>query len=470
FKEGIVQLMFKQLRREPGFYRRLMALALPLVLQNLITTSLGFVDTFMVGLLGNAEMAAVTAANAPIFLVQVIIFGLMSGLCVLVSQYWGRGDTDAINRVMGVAMYAGVLVSSLVAIVLLVEPFAIMRLLTPNETLVQMGAPYLRIVGVSYIFNSISSVYVAMQRSTENPAFGMQVFTVSMLANTLLNYMFIFGKLGAPALGITGAAVATLSSRVLEFAIVVLYGLKNKRIPLRFSNLFRPGMEIFKSFLRYSSPVMCNETLWGLGTTCITMIMGHMAFSTEMLAAYAIMGNIDKFSTVTCFGLAGATAVLVGKRIGEGAKPDEVYSLGICLLTVATAVGIVVGLALGALLPTFFLPVLYPLFQLSPLATEIAVTMAILFACTMPMRAFDISNITGLLRAGGDAKMASVIDLTPLWCAAIPLTAFLALVVHAPVFWICLAIQSESIFKMPLGVFRLRSRKWINDITRGARP
>ena len=198
--------MFYYLRREAGFYRRLVRLALPLVLQNLITTSLGFVDTFMVGLLGQDELSAVTAANTPVFLVQIIILGLISGLTVLVSQYWGKGDVEAINRCMGAALYAGLSISGAVALALLLFPNGVMALVTDNARLVELGAPYLRIVGVSYVFNAASSVYVGMQRSTEKPVMGMAIFAVSMLLNTLLNYILIFGKLGAPALGITGAA------------------------------------------------------------------------------------------------------------------------------------------------------------------------------------------------------------------------------------------------------------------------
>ena len=197
--------MFYYLRREAGFYRRLVRLALPLVLQNLITTSLGFVDTFMVGLLGQDELSAVTAANTPVFLVQIIILGLISGLTVLVSQYWGKGDVEAINRCMGAALYAGLSISGAVALALLLFPNGVMALVTDNARLVELGAPYLRIVGVSYVFNAASSVYVGMQRSTEKPVMGMAIFAVSMLLNTLLNYILIFGKLGAPALGITGA-------------------------------------------------------------------------------------------------------------------------------------------------------------------------------------------------------------------------------------------------------------------------
>jgi len=459
--------MFHYLRREKGFYKRMWLLALPLILQNLITTSLGFVDTFMVGLLGQSELSAVTAANSPIFLVQVIIFGLISGLTVLVSQYWGKGDTEAINRCMGVALYAGVAIASLVALALFLFPHTVMGMVTNNALLIRLGAPYLRIVGISYVFNAASSVYVGMQRSTENPAMGMIVFAASMLLNTFLNYMLIFGKFGAPALGVTGAAIATLASRVVEFLLTLAYALVNRRIPLRLSALLRPGTAFIGDFVKYSTPVLINETLWGLGITVITVIMGHMTVSEEMLAAYAIMGNIDKFSTVACFGVAGATAVIVGKRIGEGAGKDEIYSLGCCLLLVSLLVGLAVALCLAILLPTVFIPYLYPLFHLEGLALQIAIIMCTAYLVIMPLKAFDITNITGLLRAGGDARMASVIDLCPLWLVAVPITALTALVLHGPPVLVCMCIQTENLCKMPLGVLRLRSRKWINDVTRG---
>ena len=405
--------MFRHLHREPGFYKRLFLLALPLILQNLITTSLGFVDTFMVGMLGQNELSAVTAANTPIYLLQIIILGLLSGLSVLASQYWGKGDTDSINRCMGVSLYAGLIIAVSVAAVLFFFPLHVMALVTNNDLLIELGAPYLRIVGLSYIFNTISSVYIGMQRSTENPAMGMIVFGISMLTNTGLNYILIFGKFGAPALGITGAAIATLTSRVLEFVIVAVYAPRYRRVPLMLRLLLRPGGAMARSFLKYATPVLVNEVLWGLGVSVMTAVMGHMAISTDMLAAHAIMGNIDKFSTVACFGIAGATAVIVGKRIGEGAGREEVYSLGCCLLTVSFGVGLVVSVCLAVLLPTVFIPYLYPLFHLEGLALEIAVTMCVVYLFMLPLKAFDITNITGLLRAGGDSRMASIIKVLP---------------------------------------------------------
>ena len=459
--------MLRALRRESGFYRRLWTLAAPMILQNIITTSLGFADIFMVGLLGNAEMAAATAANVPVFIIQVVIFGFQSGMAVLVSQYWGRGDTDSINCCLGVALYAVTGFSTLLALITFLFPAQVLRLITPNEELVELAVRYIQIVGFSYIFNGISSIYAGIQRSTEYPAFGMLLFGVSMCVNTFLNFVLIFGHFGAPAMGITGAAAATLISRVVEFAIAATFALRSRRLPLRWSCILRPGRAIVRSFLIYSTPVVCNEAMWSVGTSMLTVIMGHMANSQDMLAAYALVGNIDKLSTVVCFGLAGSAAVIVGKEIGQGHSRERVYEVSWTLLLVSMLVGGAVMALLLVLLPVFFRPVLFPLFQLAPGAAEAATYLAVVYAVFMPMRAFDITNITGVLRAGGDARMASLIDIGPLWLAAIPLMALAGLVFQAPTWVVCIAMQAENLLKCPIGLIRFHGRKWINDVTQG---
>ena len=458
--------MIRSLRREPGFYKWLWTLAAPMILQNLITTSLGFADIFMVGLLGNAEMAAATAANVPVFIIQIVIFGFQSGMAVLVSQYWGRGDTDNINRCLGVALCAVTGFSTLLALTTFFFPRQVLGLITPNQELVDLAVRYIQIVGFSYIFNGVSSIYAGVQRSTEYPAFGMTLFAVSMCVNTFLNFVLIFGHFGAPAMGITGAAVATLTSRVVEFVIAVVFAFTSKRLPLKWRCILRPGREIFHSFLVYSTPVVCNEALWSIGTSMLTVIMGHMPNSQDMLAAYALIGNIDKLSTVVCFGVAAAAAVIVGKEIGQGHDRQRVYEVSWTLLLVSMLIGAVVMALLLILLPTFFKPVLFPLFQLSPGAAEVATYLAIIYAVFMPMRSFDITNITGVLRAGGDARAASLIDIGPLWLAAIPLMAVTGLVIHAPTWLVCTAMQMENLCKCPIGLVRFHSKKWINDITR----
>lgn len=460
--------MLRALRREEGFYQNLAALTAPVVLQNIITTSLGFADIFMVGLLGNAEMAAVTAANVPVFIIQVVLFGFQSGMAVLVSQYWGRGDTENINRCLGVALYAATGFSTLVALITFLFPAQVLRLITPNEELVQLAVNYIRLVGFSYIFNSVSSVYAGVQRSTEYPAFGMILFGISMCVNTFLNFVLIFGHFGAPAMGVTGAAAATLSSRVVEFIVALAFAFRSKRLPLRLRCILLPGQDILRRFIRYSTPVVCNEAMWSLGTSMLTVIMGHMDNSQDMLAAYALIGNVDKLATVVCFGLAASAAVIVGKEIGLGHDRERVYSVSWTLLLASMLVGGVVMVLMLALLPTFFQPVLFPLFQLTPGAAEAAACLTVIYAVFMPMRAFDITNITGVLRAGGDARTAALIDIGPLWLVAVPLMALLGLALDAPTWLVCVAMQAENICKCPLGLLRFHSKRWINDVTRTA--
>ena len=457
--------MFRHLKRSPAFYRYLWRLSLPMILQNLITFSLGLIDTFMVSQLGNTEMAAVTAANVPVFLLLSIVFGVQSGLGILVSQYWGKKDVDNINRAIGVAALLGTSLVFVLAMVFFLFPVQVMDLLSNEHQLSVLGAPYLRLIGFSYVFNMLSSVYVSAQRSVENPNFGMKVFGCSTVVNTVLNYLLIFGKFGFPTLGIQGAALATLLSRVVEFLICVIAALRSKTIPLRLRCFLRPGISMVRRFVHYASPVVVNELIWGTGTSLLTVILGYTENSVDMLAANAVMGNLSRLFLVVCFGLGAATGVIVGKAIGEGQDHDQVQSLSQCLLLFTVLVGSGIALVALALIPTVFTPFVFPLFKLYGEPAHIAAVMAVASFLTIPFNAYAISSITGVLRAGGDVFWSTMLDIAPQWLLAIPLTAVLALVLKLGVWPIVLASHAESILKLPFCMWRIHSRKWIHDVT-----
>ncbi len=465
--------MFSCLKQGKAFYKNLIALCIPMILQNLVTTSLAIVDTLMVGMLGETPLAAVTLANLPIFVIQFVVFGLQGGSSVLISQYWGKGDHKAINRVVGVAFTVAGGVSVLFALAMFLFPTQIMGLLTNDPTLRDIAAEYGRIVGFSYVFNSITSIYVGAHRSTENPKLGLIIFSSSMIANTVLNWIFIFGKLGAPALGVVGAAVATLLSRVLEFVIMLIHAATDKRLTLKFTLLLHPGKEMWRKFLKYATPVVLNETVWGLGTALYPTIMGHMEGSTEILAAYAVAGNIDRFCSVALFAVSGAAAVIVGREIGAGRSKETVYNVGKALLMVATALGAAVGILL--LLVTYgivkpFVYPIYPAFQNCPGAAEITTMILTIVAIFAPFRSFCATNIVGVLRGGGDVNFTTAIDVLPLWLVALPLACISGLVAHLGIFWVYMSIETENMIKLVLGVWRIRSRKWIRDVTRTLEP
>ena len=456
--------MFSYMKREPGFYRQVVALAAPIVLQNLITSTLSMADTFMVGMLGEAPMAAVTLANIPLFVVQLFIFGVQSGASVLLSQYWGKQDMEAINRVMGVALWVVLLVSSAFAAVLVICPREFLSLFGNQPDVVAMAAQYGSIAGISYVCNSFTMIYVAAYRSMEQPALGMYILAASMTVNTCLNWVFIFGNLGAPALGVQGAALATLIARCLEVVIVVTHMTRTKFFRVRAGLLLRPGSSMVRRFLRYGGLVVLNETMWGLGTSVMPTVMGHMEGSTEILAAYTVAGNVEKMCTVVAFGLAATAAVIIGREIGAG-RTGDLKSVGMAMDTLAVLCGVVLG---GLLLcfVRFVAPQwVFPLFKLSPGASSVATMMITVMACIMPLRNFNTVNIVGVLRGGGDVRAATLIDVGNLWLVAIHYAVICGAVLRTSVFWVYLAFGVEQLGKFLMGVWRLRSGRWIRDIT-----
>ena len=419
----------------------------------------------MVSQLGNNEMAAVKTANVPVFLLISIVFGVQSGVGILISQYWGKRDHQNISRAIGVAAGLGVGLALVIARALFFWPVQILDLMSNEHHLSVLGAPYLRIIGFSYVFNMLSSIYVSAQRSVENSGFGMKLFGMSTVLNTGMNYLLIFGKCGFPMLGVEGAAIATLLSRVAEFAVCLVCALRSKVIPLDLKALVCPGGDMLRRFVKYASPVMGNELMWGLGNSLLTVILGHTTVSVAYLAADAVAGNLNRLFLVVCFGLGASTAVMIGKAIGEGADREELMALAKTLSWVTILVGAVLAVIALALVPLLFQPVIFPLFKLEGMSAHLATTLIVTgFAC-IPLHAYSISAVTGILRAGGDVFWSTALDLAPQWLVALPLTAVLGLVLDADPWFISLAIQMESFVKCPICLWRIRSKKWIHDVT-----
>ncbi len=457
--------MFSYMKRGGHFYRQVFCLAGPIVLQNLITSMLGMADTFMVGMLGEVPMAAVTLANIPLFVIQLFIFGVQSGSSVLHSQYWGRRDMESINRVLGVAMWLVGTVSALFAAILLLWPVPFMSLFGNQADVIQLAAQYGRIAGLSYVFDAITMMYVAAYRSMERPELGLYILVASMVVNTFLNWVFIFGNLGAPAMGVEGAALATLISRMLELVIMVCHARFSKGFRIDPKLLFCPGKAMFRRFFRYSGPVTLDETMFGLGTSVFPTIMGHMANSTEILAAFTVAGNVDKVCMVVSFGLGATASVIIGREVGAG-HSDEVRPVGMALVTMAALCGLGVGLLLF-LFAVFAAPaVVFPLFKMSAASSSIAIMMMVVLAVVRPLRDFNSVNIVGVLRGGGDVAMATVIDVVPLWLVAIPAAFVCGIVLKTNITVVYLVMQLEQVGKFFLGVHRVRSDGWIRDLTR----
>lgn len=446
------------------FYRNLLALAIPIILQNLITTSMGLLDTFMVGMLGETPLAAVTLANIPIFVEQLMIFGFQSGSSVLISQFYGKKDEDSINQVLGIAMYISGVLTLLFGCVMYFFPLEFMGLFGNDAVVVALAAKYTKVVAFSIFFGGLSEVYIAAHRSMANPKLGLYVLAASVLSNTFFNWVFIFGKLGAPAMGVEGAALATLMARVLQFLIAVGHMAFNKRFRIRPAQLFRPSGAMMRRYIHYATPVLFNETFWGLGTALYPTIMGHMAGSQAILAAFGISGNIEKLATSLVFAVGATTAIIIGNEIGAGRR-DTVYEVGLALNMVAFLVGLVTGLVMIGLTFAFFRPIVYPFFHLSEQAADIAAMMSVVTFAFLSLRSFNTTNVVGVLRGGGDVRVASAIDLSSLWLVSLPLAALSGLVFKWGILAVCLCISLDNVIKFFFGMHRLRSGAWIRDVT-----
>ncbi len=452
------------MNRGKTFYRGVVTLTLPLVLQNLIVNSLGLIDTFMIGSMGELALAGVTLANVPIFVIMLIIFGIQSGSSVLISQHWGKKNLDVINQVMGIGIYIVGGISALFGVAMLLFSHPFMSLFGNDPEVVAVAASYIRIVAFSYLFDGMTQIYVGAHRCMENPRLGLYILSVAMVCNTFLNWVFIFGNLGAPALGVEGGALATLLARGIGFLVMIAHACFNKRFRISLKALLRPSGELLQKYIQYASPVLLNETLWGLGTSLYTTIMGHMDGSREILAAYAVSGNIERICCVVVFALAGSAAVIVGREIGAGRR-DTVYEVGATLNFLSFMTGAVIGVTMIGAIFFVIKPYIYPMFDLSPEAMEIATMMQLVLYLTLGPRAYNCTNIVGVLRGGGDVRTAAMLDLMPLWFVALPLVALFGLVLRLSFVWVAMGMAMENLVKFWGGYRRFRSRLWINDLT-----
>lgn len=438
---------------------------LPMILQNLVTNFMALADSFMVGALGETELAAVTMANSVFYVLSLIIFGIQSGTGVLVAQYYGKGRLDAINRIMGMGYYVSLGLTALIALLSFFFPMQLMQLVTNNPDLWEPGAEYARIVGFSYVCMAFSGVYIAVQRSMENPGLGAILLTVSGALNILLNYMFIFGKWGAPAMGCAGAAVATLLSRVLEVLVVTGCFFRSKRLPVKPGLMLRPGRIIAGDFIKYSLPVVLNEGMWSLAMSLFSIIMGHMPNSTPILAAYTIAGNIDRMAAVALFAAGNATAVIIGRDIGCG-DTKEIYGKGVALNFVCYVTGIISMGILLTIRATLLDGFIFPLMDISAEAGELAKMMLAFIAVIMPLRSLNLCNIVGVFRGGGDVRFGLICDIGPLYCVCLPAAALCGLVFGLGITAVYVCICLDDFCKVFLCLPRLRSGKWINSVTR----
>lgn len=445
--------------RDKRFYRLLFSIALPIAVQNLITFMVSMVDTLMVGALWEIQLSAVSIANNLFFVLTILMFGLAGGSNIMISQYWGKGNVKTIHKILAIMYRVCLLITGIFIFIALFLPKYFMGIFTTDKAVIDFGASYLRIVCIGYLFYSITNCTIMMLRSVKTVSISIIVYTASLVVNSILNWILIFGNLGAPELGIRGAAIATVCARITEFSIVLVFMfIYERKIGLKIEHLLKLDKEILKDYVGLCTPVLCNELLWAIGASMISVIVGRMG--TEVVAANSINGVAHQFVTVFIFGMSNATAVIIGNTIGEGKKEkakEYAYSIGIFSVVMGCISGLMILL---------IKPFVVNFYNVSYSTKLIAMEIMTVTSGIIVFQSLASNFMMGVLRGGGDAKFVLINDLIFMWLVAIPGGFFVAFVLELPVALVFLVIKCDEILKSLTSVYRVISGKWVNDVTK----
>lgn len=439
------------------FLKKAVTIALPVAMQGMLNTIVNLVDTMMIGTLGETTIAAVGLANKVFFVFSLLVFGICSGSGVLAAQYWGNQDVKNIRKVMGLSLLAALTGSAFFLVPSLANPRMVMRIFTVSEGAIAIGASYLVIAVLSYPFTAVTNTVVAMMRAVGQVKAPVVMSCVAIAVNITFNYILIFGKCGAPALGAAGAAIATLIARIVECAGILLV-LRISRSPLacRFREMVGYPAAFIRQFVGTASPVIANEFIWGLGTTMYSLAYGRMG--DQAVAAITIATTIQDIVVVLFQGLSAATAVILGNEMGAGKlKQAERYAKNFFLLQFLVT--------LGAMLVCYLIRgTVIDMYQITPQVARDVSLCLIVFILYMPAKMFNYVNVVGVLRSGGDTRMCLLIDTSGVWCIGIPMAFLGGLYFHFPIYVVYAMVMLEELYKMVIGYLRYRQKKWLRNL------
>lgn len=403
------------------FYKNVFSLVIPLALQNLINVGVTTADVVMLGKVGETSLSASSLAGQIQFIMALILFGLTSGAAVLTSQYWGKKDIVAIEKVMGITLRIGIMVALIFTFAAILIPEKLMRIYTSDQVLIIEGIKYLRIISIAYTLNAFTMIYLNIMRSVEKVIISTVVYSISLLLNIILNAIFIFGLLGFNAMGIEGAALATVIARTVELCIVIGYEIKGKHeVHIRFAHIIKRDKTLFRDFLILSFPVLLNELMWGAGSSANTAVIGHMG--SAAVAANSVAQVTRQLATVISFGIASSAAIMLGKTIGEEKYEEaKIYSKRFVKLSIMFG-------ALGGTLIICIRPFIINNLSLTDSAKNYLGFMLFVMAYFTLCQAFNTTMVVGIFRSGGDTRFGLILDILSMWGGSILLGALAAFV------------------------------------------
>lgn len=453
----MITARIQSIRRDHAFLKKTILLAGPVAIQGFLNNILNMIDSLMIGSLGETPIAAVGLANKVFFVFSLLCFGICSGSGVLSSQYWGTKDIKSIKKVLGISLIFGVIGSFIIAIPSILAPRMVMRIFTPNQETIMIGASYLGIVAFSYPINAISQCYITILRSMNQVKIPVIISFLSLFVNAGINYVLIFGKFGMPQLGAPGAAIGTLVARSFEcLAILAVLHIQRHALVGKITELFCLESRFVMRFIRTALPVIANEFMWGLGVTMYSLVYGRMG--DNAVAAITITQTFEQLFSVVFQSISASTAVILGNELGAGRlhKVEE-YAKNFMFMQV------VLTIFVGSILYFMRWPII-SLYNVTPTVGRYVALCFISFICYMPSKMFNYVNIVGVLRSGGDTISCLILDTTGVWCLGIPMAVLGGLILKAPIYIVYAMVLSEEIYKTIFGFLRYKKKKWLCNL------
>lgn len=440
-----------------NFYKKFFMLMLPMALKELISSLTNLVDTIMIGRLGDAPIAAIGIGNQVYFLFTVFLFGISCGAGVFSSQFWGKQDIPRMRKILGLNLLLAVGLALVFMFAAVVFPVQIFNAFKATPQALNEGVSYLRIVCIGYFATAITTAFDSSVCCSERAALPFAVRAIGLLVNVVLNWILIFGKLSVPAMGVKGAAVATVIARFSELAVMLsaVYGRKMIQAA-GFKELFSIPKEIIVKFFKTSSAVILNEMAWAIGTTTYSWVFARI--SPEAIVVITIVQNIERLMLVFFHGGGNAGGVFIGKAVGAG-NYEEAYEYGKRLSVLSVITSVILSLIFVAARPIILMP-----YQVSAEVYSQSMNLLIVVAVMMNIKALTFLLIVGVFRNGGNPGAALLIDIGCVWLVGVPMVMLGGLVLHLPLIITYAMMCSEEVVKVIISVTYFKKKKWIRNV------
>ena len=448
-----------RLTRDREFYRSFLRLSLALMLEQAVILSVNLADNVMLGAYSESALSGVAAVNQIQFVLQQLVYGISNAMIVLGSQYWGQQRTGEIKKLAAIGAWIAVAVTGLLFMLVSAFPRAALGLFTEDAAIAAQGVQYLLIMRWSYGFFGLTTVMLGSMRIAETVKIALRVSIVSLVINVSINYLLISGNLGFPELGARGAAIGTLTARIVECLIVGGYLFtREARLRMKPREFLHLDGTMFRDYVRVSTPIIVAAMIWGVGNAVQTMILGHMDKSA--IAAQSISNTLFLLLKVTSVGAASAASILIGKTVGAGdMKKIREYTRTLQMLF----------LCIGATLAALFAMIGFPLLGIYNISEEtraMARAFIVIQTITMFTMSYQMPVNTGIIRGGGDTRFILKLDMISLVGIVIPLALLGAFVLHWSPVAVTFILNSDQIFKCVPAFLRVNSYQWIRLLTR----